>query len=232
MESDLWLAFAPRFVYDYIVRVSVSWERRPSRMCRAAHQHNIRGHVNIMDIQISDLVSSIRKEGIEAANAQAEAILAEARGKAEAMLADAAEKAKGVKDAAEKEAAHIISGARADADQARRDAMLAFKAQVKQEFEKLLRADVKKAMDPQALVTLISAALAGEDPSRYTAEIAEADAALASEMAEKIRGGLTICPTRHVQAGFRLGAKDGSGYFDCSDDAVMKMLMPYFRTVS
>ena len=34
-----------------------------------------------MELQIQDLVSSIRKDGIEAANAEAEAIISEARKK-------------------------------------------------------------------------------------------------------------------------------------------------------
>ena len=38
-----------------------------------------------------------------------------------------------------------------------------------------------------------------------------------------------IKPTKGILHGFRLAAKDGSGYFDCSDDAIMEMLMPYFR---
>ena len=29
--------------------------------------------------------------------------------------------------------------------------------------------------------------------------------------------------------GFRLAAKDGSGYFDCSEQALAEMLMPFFR---
>ena len=36
-----------------------------------------------MELQIQDLVSSIRKEGIEVANAEAESILAEAKKKAD-----------------------------------------------------------------------------------------------------------------------------------------------------
>ena len=40
-----------------------------------------------------------------------------------------------------------------------------------------------------------------------------------------------VRPAKGVRAGFRLAAKDGSGYFDCSDDEIMQMLMPYFRNL-
>jgi V/A-type H+-transporting ATPase subunit E len=32
-----------------------------------------------------------------------------------------------------------------------------------------------------------------------------------------------------VGAGFRLAAKDGSGYFDCSEQEIANMLTPFFR---
>ncbi len=47
-----------------------------------------------MELQIQDLVSSIRKDGIDAANAEAEAIIAEAKKKADAIIADAKSEAK------------------------------------------------------------------------------------------------------------------------------------------
>ena len=52
---------------------------------------------------------------------------------------------------------------------------------------------------------------------------------LKKELADEIKNGLEIRPTKEVQTGFRLAAKDGSGYFDCSDEGIMEMLMPYFR---
>ena len=55
-----------------------------------------------MELQIQDLVSSIRKDGIEAANAEAEAIISEAKKKAETIVADAKAEAKSVQEASEK----------------------------------------------------------------------------------------------------------------------------------
>lgn len=52
-----------------------------------------------MELQIQDLVSSIRKDGIEAANAEAEAIISEAKKKAETIVADAKAEAKSVQEA-------------------------------------------------------------------------------------------------------------------------------------
>ncbi|MBO4234945.1 MAG: hypothetical protein J5928_00695 [Firmicutes bacterium] len=182
-----------------------------------------------MELQIQDLVSSIRKEGLEAANAEAESIIAEAKKKAESIVSGAKAEAQQFKDAAEKEIAILKESAEVGAEQAKRDAVLAFKSEIQGEFEKLLSANVRKELSGEGLGKLIRAAIAGENVADYAAEVSEVSDVLKKELAEEIKNGLEIRPTKGVQQGFRLAAKDGSGYFDCSDDGIMEMLMPYFR---
>lgn len=184
-----------------------------------------------MELQIQDLVTSIRKEGIDAANAQAESIIAEAKKKAEAIVSDAKTEAANVKASAEKEIGIMKESASVSAEQAKRDAMLAFKTEVQAEYEKILKNDVNKALSGEALGKLIRAAVTGEDISKYSAEVAEVTDALKGELAQEIKDGLEIKPTKGVKAGFRLAAKDGSGYFDCSDAEIAEMIMPYFRNL-
>ena len=109
--------------------------------------------------------------------------------------------------------------------------MLAFKAQVQAAYERILSANIRSSLNGEALGKLIRAAVEGEDLSAYTAEVAEVSDSLKAELAEEIKAGLVLRPTKNVQAGFRLAAKDGSGYFDCSDQEIMEMLMPYFRNL-
>ena len=184
-----------------------------------------------MELQIQDLVSSIRKEGIDAANSEAESILAEAKKKADAIVADARSEAKRTKESSEKEIEILRESAIVSSEQAKRDAMLAFKAEVQSEFEKILSGKIRESLDGEALGKLIRAAVEGEDVSKYTAEVAEVGEALKAELADEIKAGLTIRPTKGLQAGFKLAANDGSGYFDCSDEEIMEMLMPHFRNL-
>ena len=109
--------------------------------------------------------------------------------------------------------------------------MLSFKTEVQKEYEKLLKNDIRKELPGAALGKLIRAALAGEDVAQYSAEVAAVSDELKAELADEVRNGLEIKPTRGVNAGFRLAAKDGSGYFDCTDDAIAEMMMPYFRNL-
>ena len=185
----------------------------------------------IMELQIQDLVSSIRKDGIDAANAEAEAIISEAKKKAEMIIADAKAEAKNIQETSEKEIGILKESAALSAEQAKRDAMLAFKNEVQTEFEKILSAKIKNNLSDAALGKLIQAVVADEDVQNYSVEVAEVSDSLKAELAEEIKNGLEIKPTKSVRAGFRLAARDGSGYFDCSDEEIMQMLMPYFRNL-
>lgn len=182
-----------------------------------------------MELQIQDLVSSIKKDGIDSANKEAAAILAEANKQADAIVAGAKAEADKLKQEAAAEIDVFKNSARLSAEQAKRDAVLAFRQEIQKEFEKLLAADVRKALDPHALATLIRAAVQGEDVSAYTAEIGQVTDELRQELAQELQNGLEIRPSKKVGAGFRLAAKDGSGYFDCSDEEIAQMLMPFFR---
>ena len=180
-----------------------------------------------MELQIQDLVSSIKKDGIDSANQQAAAILADARKQADAIIADAKSQADKLRDDAKAEIEVFKNSAQLSAQQAKRDAVLAFRQEVQQEFEKILAADV--ALDQQTLAKLIQAALQGEDVSGYAVEVGQVTDGIRQQLAQELKNGLELRPSKKVGAGFRLAAKDGSGYFDCSDQEIAEMLMPFFR---
>ena len=73
------------------------------------------------------------------------------------------------------------------------------------------------------------AALQGEDASAYAAEVASVTDALKSELASELKAGLELRLSKKVHTGFRLCAKDGSGYIDCSDEELAEQLAPFFR---
>lgn len=182
-----------------------------------------------MELQIQDLVSFIKKDGIDSANQEAAAILADARKQADAIVADAKAEADKLRGDARAEIEVFKNSAQLDAQQAKRDAVLAFRQEIQREYEKLLAADVGKALDQQALVKLIQAAVQGEDVAAYTVEVGQVTDGLRQELAQELKAGLEIRPSKKVGAGFRLADKDGSGYFDCSEQEIAEMLMPFFR---
>ena len=164
-----------------------------------------------MELQIQDLVSSIKKDGIDSANQQAAAILADARKQADAIVAEAKSQADKLRDDAKAEIDVFKTSAQLSAQQAKRDAVLA------------------QALDQQTLARLIQAAVQGEDVSGYAVEVGQVTDGIRQQLAQELKNGLEIRPSKKVGAGFRLDAKDGSGYFDCSDQEIAEMLMPFFR---
>lgn len=178
-----------------------------------------------MELQIQDLVSSIKKDGIESANREAAQILADAKAQAEKIVADARSEA----DKLHAEIGVFKASAQLSAEQAKRDAVLAFRQEIGAELTKLLAQDTHKALDDKALAALITAALQGEDASAYAAEVASVTDALKSELAGELNAGLELRLSKKVRTGFRLCAKDGSGYIDCSDEELAEQLAPFFR---
>ena len=181
-----------------------------------------------MELQIQDLVSSIKKDGIDSANQQAAAILADARKQADAIIAEAKSQADKLRDDSKQQELAAVRE-QLSAQQAKRDAVLAFRQEIQKEFEKILAADVGKALDQQTLARLIQAAVQGEDVSGYAVEVGQVTDGIRQQLAQELKNGLEIRPSKKVGAGFRLAAKDGSGYFDCSDQEIAEMLMPFFR---
>lgn len=181
-----------------------------------------------MEIQIQDLVSAIKKDGIDTAQSEADRIIAEAEKKSAAIIAAANEEAASILKKAESEIEILKESAKTTAEHAKRDAMLFFKKSVQKEFEYLLEADISRTVKDETLARLITAAINEDDPSSYVAEVAEVTEGLKGELADKLLSGLEIKASPNVRVGFRLTVKDGSGYFDCSDEELEKILMPFF----
>ena len=135
-----------------------------------------------MELQIQDLVSSIKKDGIDSANQEAAAILEQAKTQADAIIAEA-----------KAEADKLLQDARSETEMFKDSA----RQEVQREFEKLLAADVSKALDQQALAALIRAALQGEDVSAYTVEVAQVTDGIRQELRlprGSSRQGKCVCP--------------------------------------
>ncbi|MCQ2551934.1 MAG: hypothetical protein MJ148_01095 [Clostridia bacterium] len=184
-----------------------------------------------MELQINDLVSAIKKDGIETAQKEAAEIISKAKEEAEAIITNAKSEAAKLKEASEKEIKIFEDSARVSAEQAKRDAVLAVKAELNAEFDKLLKADVNKALDDKLLAKHILAAVSGENVADYAVELKSVSESLEKELAGEIKKGLELRVSKMIKGGFKIAAKDGSGYFDCSDEELANILAPFFRDV-
>ena len=174
-----------------------------------------------MEIQIQDLVQSIKRDGIEEAKKEAETIISAAKAKAEEIIA--ASKAEAEKNI--ENANREIESSKALIKQAERDAVLSVKKELEQLLERILAEKVSKDLSEKSLAALITAAIGNEDPSKYAVEIDETKAALKSVLAKQIEKGLEIRPVKGM-SGMKLSCKDGSGFYDFSDEEIAALLRP------
>lgn len=180
-----------------------------------------------MELQIQDLISSIKNEGITKAEEESAKIISEAQAKASEIISKAKAEAEKVLEDAKKEIEVLKQSAKVGAQQALRDAELSFKNEVENQVKKILRDDVKKSMDDEALAKLIAAVVSDKDVSKLSAEVASVSESLKGQLADQIGKGLEIKPVKGISAGFRISSKDGSGFFDCTDEEIAQMLAPF-----
>ncbi len=184
--------------------------------------------------QIQDLVDSIQKEGIEKANKQAELIIAEANKKADDIIKNAKKEADKVLSDADKEIALRDQSAKASLTQAARDVQLSLKKALTEQINNLLEEKVSSAFKTKDFIKLIKDVISLDfcDVKNTELQISEKDyealaETLAKELGDKIKKGLEIKPVKTINVGFKLADKDGSGYFDFTDDATAKLLIPF-----
>ena len=174
-----------------------------------------------MEIQIQDLVQSIRKDGIEEAQKQADAIIAAAKEQAAQIVAASEDQARKNIETAERE----IESSKALIKQAERDAVLSVKKELEAMLSKITAEKVSGGLSDESLAKLILAALNGENPADYAVEVNAAKSGLKAALAAEMKKGLEIRPVKGNV--LRLVAKDGSGFFDLSDTEIASLLKPF-----
>lgn len=183
-----------------------------------------------MEQQIQDLVDSIRKEGIEEARREKEAILADARAEADRILNSAREKADAMVAEATKECALRQQSAKASLAQAARDVSLALKNTINKELGAILGDSIASALDKDLISRIVSSAVdAGLKDADIVVSAPDAETlvkALRSSLADKLKNGLAL-EVGSGRTGLVIQSRDGSGYIDLSADEMAELIRPF-----
>jgi len=185
-----------------------------------------------MELQIQELLQKIQSEGVDAARAEADKILADARSSASALT-----------DAARKKAAELEAEARAKIEsaekasklaliQASRDAILGLREKVQTFMDAAVLSTVKETFTAEYLATLLPAILASLLENGATdlsvllpaKTLAQLDSSLASRLSSELGTGVTFKPFTGVDAGFRVTAAGSSAHYDFSAETVAQIL--------
>jgi V/A-type H+-transporting ATPase subunit E len=190
-----------------------------------------------MEIQLQELIDTIKKDGIESASEEASRIKAQAEDDARCIV-----------ETAQKEAADIVARGKADAErsekaglaaleQASRNLVLAFKGEIEALLAKIIAARVDSSYGDDTLKVIIPDVV-----KNWAAKGADSlDLILGEESLGKLRSffndqlaaelsrGVELKSDRNLGAGFHIANKDGSAYYDFSAESVAELLSAYLN---
>ncbi len=187
-----------------------------------------------MELQIQDLVESIKRDGIDEASKKSAQIIADAKDQAAEIVATAKKEATKIVEDAKKDIDVRDQSARASLQQAARDVELSLKNVISAQMDRLLQKAVHDSLDSKQLVDLIAKVVTsdGSDSSKKAIELSEPQfkslaSSLQAKLAAEVKAGLVIRPVVGVDTGFRIADKDGSGFYDFSAEEIASMMEPF-----
>ena len=189
-----------------------------------------------MDIQLQELVDKIKKDGVDAAAAEAGKIVQEAEGKAKAIIADAQREADALVRNGKDEAAREKKAAEDAIRQAARNLLISFRDGIEAQFSAIIKAETDKALDASVLKAALPDVIkawgaekgdAGLEVLLPADKLSDVQSFLLSQLKGKVAGGIEISAGEGIEGGFRIAEKDGSAYYDFSAEAVADLFSSY-----
>jgi V/A-type H+-transporting ATPase subunit E len=190
-----------------------------------------------MDIQLQELIDKIKRDGIESAADEASRFKSQAEAEAKRIV-----------EAANKEAEAIISRGKADAErsekagiaaleQASRNLVLAFKAEIQTLLDKIIAQGVSASFGEDTLKSILPdlvktwAAKGSDDLVLILpeAQMGKLRGYFNEKLAAELKKGVELKSDRNLGAGFRISNKDGSAYYDFSAESVAELLAAYLN---
>ena len=191
--------------------------------------HN--GDEEKMEVQLKELLDSIKNEGVRTAEAQSKEITDKAKSEAESIIDAAKKEAEGIIAAARDDAARLESSGKAALEQAGRDLVLSLKASISKILDEIVNKELAQGMGPKVLEEGILSILKNWKADVENLEVlideknaSEIAASLESRLAAELKAGIVIKPFSGIDTGFRITEKDGSGYYDFSAAGLSEMI--------
>ncbi len=189
-----------------------------------------------MEIQLSEFIDQIKKEGVEAAEAKAAALLDDAKARAEQIIANAKIEADKIMADAKEENDRAVKSGEEAIKQAGRNLLISFRESVAREISTILNKNVSSVYSSDALADIVINAVKrwSENPELESLDIIlnssdleKFEETILSGFNEKIKEGITLKANDNFDGGFRILVNGGNAYYDYSAEAVVDMLSKY-----
>ncbi len=189
-----------------------------------------------MEIQLQELIEQIKKDGVEAAEAQAEAILLSAKAEAERIVSEAQAQADKIMADAKSENAKTVKSGEDAIRQAGRNLLISFRESVAKELKVIAGESVNAVYSSDAFAALVISAVEGwaarPDADDITVimngdDLAKLEETVLGQLKAKMLSGVTLRANDNFDGGFRIAVNNGAVYYDYSAEAVTDMLSNY-----
>ncbi len=189
-----------------------------------------------MEIQLQELIAQIKKDGVEAAETQGEAILNSAKAEAEKIISDAQAQAEKILLNAKNDNERMVKSSEDAIRQAGRNLLISFRESVARELEAVVSKNVTAVYSSDSFAQLIVKAVEcwinkpdAEDVSVIlnSDDLKKLEETLIAELNNKMLKGVTLKANDNFDGGFRIAVNEGKAYYDYSAEAVTEMLSNY-----
>ncbi|MDR1627046.1 MAG: V-type ATP synthase subunit E [Spirochaetia bacterium] len=190
-----------------------------------------------MDIQLKELIETIKKEGIDSADSRAAEITAAAETKAGAIVAKAEEEAARILAEAKREIQRTEQSSKEAIAQAGRDLVLGLENRITSLFDAVIKDQSTQALRGKGLEEAVAGlvkAWAAKGPAGLEVllpveELQKIEGSLRARLAEELRKGVVLKPVPRIDAGFRIGESGGSAHYDFTAEGVAEILAEYLN---
>lgn len=190
-----------------------------------------------MDIQLNELITKIKHEGVKIAEDTAAHIISEAEQKASSIVQTAETKANEMKESAKKDVEKIKRDGTEALQQAGKTLLLAVRTQIENLFDKIIKVETAETLDKElmeqaimaAIQNLISADIKNMQVQIPSEKFDAIESRLRNRLASELAKGMEIVPYHGLQSGFRISMKDGTVFYDFSDREIGDMLSLYLN---
>lgn len=189
-----------------------------------------------MEVQLGQLIEQIKKDGVVAAQTEANAIVDAAKKEAEKIIADAKAQAGKILSDAKAENERMTKSSEDAIRQAGRNLLISFRESVTRELKAITAENVTAVYSSDAFEKLIIDIVEGwankpdaEDISVIlnSVSLQKLEENLLAALKEKMLKGVTLTANDNFDGGFRIAVNNGSAYYDYSTEAVVDMLSNY-----
>jgi V/A-type H+-transporting ATPase subunit E len=190
-----------------------------------------------MEVQLKELIDKIKNDGVKSAEENAAKIIADAENRAADILRNAEEGAAKLRNTAKADAEKAERSGKEALRQAGRDLILTVRREIESIFGRVLQKEVAESLSGAVLADAVAAAvknLSGENAADLdvllpSEALSQVEGALQTKLASELAAGMEIKPFQGLDAGFRVSRKDGTAFFDFSNEEIATLLGRYLN---